>query len=83
MLNQEELVEIFETFTRDEKRDCEVEARKKIGGEIRTIHDKFTQKRIFNKAEIFGLNFMFDELYHEKYQESLKSKEVPEPPVLL
>ena len=78
MLNQGELVEIFETFTRDEKRDCEVEARKKIGGEIRTIHDKFTQKKIFNKAQIFGLNFMFDELYHEKYQEFLKSKALPE-----
>lgn len=78
MLNQEELVVIFETFTRHEKKDCEVDARKKIGGEVRTLHDKFTRKRTFNKAEIFGLNFMFDELYHEKYQQVLQRKEVSE-----
>ena len=78
MLNQEEINEIFETFTRDEKRDCEVDARKQIGGEVRTLHDKFTGRKNFNKAEIFGLNFMFDELYHEKYQALVKRKALPE-----
>jgi len=77
MLGQEELIGIFETLTRDEKRDCEVEARAKIGGEVRTIHDKFTRARNFNKAEIFGLNFMFKEIYCEKYQKIIALQSIP------